>query len=234
MIIPTRLSSLLQTNDKLNGAVLQTISIVRPWFEDNKLVFFPEYTDHGPKHVHEVFETAESLITETSWPLLRSEDVATLILGIILHDCAMHISEDGFISLISDGSRPLNEGFADKSWSELWDEFMAEARRFDERKLKALFDDVEPVRTPSLDSLAMSKRDRLLIGEFLRRHHPRLAHEIALLGVPGPASKGLSLGDVPPEIRELAGLVARSHGLDLRVCVDYLNHKSKWGVRRTA
>lgn len=233
MIIPTRLSSLLQTNDKLNGAVLQTISIVRPWFEDNKLVFFPEYTDHGPKHVHEVFETAESLITETSWPLLRSEDVATLILGIILHDCAMHVSEDGFISLISDGSRPLKEGFAEKSWSQLWDEFMAEARRFDERKLKALFDDVEPVRTPSLDPLTMSKRDRLLIGEFLRRHHPRLAHEIALLGVPGPASKGLSLGDVPPEIRELAGLVARSHGLDLRVCVDYLNHKSKWGARRT-
>lgn len=180
MKIPTRLSSLLETNDSLNGAVLQTNGSFRPWFEDNKLAFFPEYTDHGPKHIQEVFETTESLISESSWPLLRSEDVATLILGIILHDCAMHLSEDGFIELINDKSRPLDEGFRDKPWPQLWDEFMAEARRFDERKLKALFDDVEPIQTPSLDPLAMTKRDRLLIGEFLRRHHPRLAHEIAL------------------------------------------------------
>jgi molecular chaperone HtpG len=233
MIIPPRLSSLLQTNDQLNGAVLQTISIVRPWFEDNKLVFFPEYTDHGPKHIQEVFDTTESLITETAWRLLVSEDVATLIVGILLHDCAMHLSEDGFISLISDGSRPRDEGFRDKSWPQLWDEFMAEAKRFDERKLKALFDDAEPVQTPSLDPLTMSKRDGLLIGEFLRRHHPRLAHEIALLGVPGPMNKGLPLGDLPQHIQQLGGLVARSHGLDLRVSVDYLNQRSKWGARRT-
>jgi molecular chaperone HtpG len=131
MKIPNRLSSLLETNDNLNGAVLQTIGSFRPWFEDNKLVFFPEYTDHGPKHIQEVFETTESLISESSWPLLRSEDVATLILGIIPHDCAMHLSEDGFLELINDKSRPLDEGFRDKPWPQLWDEFMAEARRGD-------------------------------------------------------------------------------------------------------
>ncbi len=233
MRIPNRLSALLQTDDKLNGTVLQTISIVKPWFEDNKLVFFPEYTDHGPKHIEEVFETTESLITETAWSLLGSQDAATLIVGIILHDCAMHLSEDGFITLITDGSRPLDDGFRDKPWPRLWDEFMVEAKRFDERKLKALFDDVEPIQPPPLDALTMSKRDRLLIGEFLRRHHPRLAHEIALQGVPGPAGKGLSLGHLPQHIKQLGGLVARSHGLDLRVSVDYLNQRSKWGARRT-
>lgn len=105
---------------------------------------------------------------------------------------------------------------------------MAEARRFDERKPKALFDNVEPVRVRSLDPLLMTERDRLLIGEFLRRHHPRLAHEIALTGVPGPPHRGLSLGDIPHDVRNLAGLVARSHGLDLRLCVDYLKNKSSW------
>lgn len=233
MDIPTRLKSLLQKDDNLTAAVLHAISVVRPWFEDNKLVFFPEYTDHGPKHIQEVFETAESLITESAWEILNPKDVAVLILGIILHDCAMHLSEDGFVSLISDDSRPLNESFGDQPWPRLWHDFMTEARRFDDRKLKALFDDVEPVRVPPLDPLMMTKRDRFLIGEFLRRHHPRLAHEIALTGVPGPPNKGLSLGDIPSDVRELSGLVARSHGLDLRVSVDYLNNKGKWGARRT-
>jgi molecular chaperone HtpG len=231
--IPTRLKSLLQKDDNLTAAVLHAISVVRPWFEDNKLVFFPEYTDHGPKHIQEVFETAESLITESAWKILNSKDVAVLILGIILHDCAMHLSEDGFVSLISDDSRPLNESFRDQPWPRLWNDFMAESRRFDDRKLNALFDDMEPVRVPPLDPLMMTKRDRLLIGEFLRRHHPRLAHEIALVGVPGPPDRGLSLGDIPSDVRELSGLVARSHGLDLRVSVDYLNDKGKWGARRT-
>jgi len=232
--IPSRLSALLQKDDNLTGAVLHTISVVRPWFEDNKLVFFPGYTDHGPKHIQEVFEAAEFLITESAWEILNPKDVAVLILGIILHDCAMHLSEDGFVSLISDGSRHLDEDFRDQAWPRLWNDFMAEARRFDERKLKALFDNVEPVRAPPMNPLMMTERDRLLIGEFLRRHHPRLAHEIALTGVPGPPNRGLSLGNIPHDVSDLAGLVARSHGLDLRVCVDYLKNKSRWGPRRTA
>lgn len=234
MNIPPRLSALLHKDDNLAAVVLHAISVVRPWFEDNKLVFFPEYTDHGPKHIQEVFETAEALITESAWQILNPKDVAVLILGIILHDCAMHLSEDGFVSLVGDDSRSLNEGFGDQPWPRLWHDFMVEARRFDDRKLKALFDDVEPVGVPPLDPLMMTKRDRLLIGEFLRRHHPRLAHEIALTGVPGPTDRGLSLGDIPSDIADLAGLVARSHGLDLRVCVDYLNDKGKLGRRRTA
>lgn len=211
MNIPSRLSALLQKDDNLTGAVLHAISVVRPWFEDNKLVFFPGYTDHGPKHIQEVFEAAEFLITESAWEILNPKDVAVLILGIILHDCAMHLSEDGFVSLISDGSRPLDEDFRDQPWPRLWNDFMAEARRFDERKLKALFDNVEPVRAPPLDPLMMTERDRLLIGEFLRRHHPRLAHEIAMTGVPGPPDRGLPLGNIPHDVRDLAGLVARSH-----------------------
>src|ERR1700746_3687744 len=138
MRIPPRLSSLLQKDNTLNAAVHHVLSVVKPWFEDNKLVFFPEYTDHGPKHIREVFETAESLITKRAWAVLRPEDAASLILGIILHDCAMHLSEDGFISLITHDSRPHNSDFRDKPWPQIWNEFMAEARRFDERKLKAL------------------------------------------------------------------------------------------------
>ena len=64
--------------------------------------------------------------------------------------------------------------------------------------------------------------DRILIGEFVRRHHARLAHEIAVSGVPGPTGTRIGLKNVPPDLAELAGLVARSHGLHLRECVPYL------------
>lgn len=230
--IPLQLNDLLEQNDRLNGSIHSVLALVVPWFEDNKLVFFPEYTDHGPKHISEVLTTAEALITDNAWGILNPEDAATLILGIILHDCAMHLSEDGFIHLITE-ERRYNTALKDRPWRQLWREFLAEATRFDHRKLNSLFGNEEPVAEPPLDSSQMTKRDRLLIGEFLRRHHPRLAHEIALTGIPGPKAQNLSLGEIPESIKELGGLTARSHGLDLRRCVDYLNAKTKWGARRT-
>lgn len=233
MEIPTSLSEVLQEDDSLNGAVHTVLALIRPWFEDNKLVFFPEYTDHGPKHIQDVFNTTESLISADAWNILRPADIATLIIGILLHDCAMHLSEEGFITLITQ-KRDVNEGFRDKSWQELWYDFIAEAKRFDERKLLSLFGDTEPVQPPPLDALEMTKRNRLLIGEFLRRHHPRLAHEIALIGIPGTQGDSLSIGNIPDDIKELAGVVARSHGMDLRKSIDYLNAKGRLRARRTA
>lgn len=232
IVLPSQLNELLEQNDRLNGSIHSVLALVVPWFADNKLVFFPEYTDHGPKHISEVLSTAEALVSAHAWGILSPEDVATLVLAIILHDSAMHLSEDGFITLITQ-DRVCGDSFKDRPWRELWREFLGEARRFDARKLNALFGDTDPVQEPPLDPLQMTKRDRLLIGEFLRRHHPRLANEIALTGIPGSQGKSLSLGDIPDSIRHLAGVAARSHGLDLRICVDYLNSKSRWGARRT-
>ena len=88
----------------------------------------------------------------------------------------------------------------------------------------ALFGDTKQVDYPPMNSNDMSGKDLLLIGEFLRRHHHRLAHEIALIGVPGPTENKLKLlsTDDTKHIIELAGVVARSHGMNIRDCVDYL------------
>jgi molecular chaperone HtpG len=230
MKIPTKFVDLLQKDDSLHSSVLSVLATVTWWFEDNKLPFFPEYTDHGPRHVQEVLETAQALISKDSWSVLTTEDAATLIVAILLHDCAMHLTEDGFIHLITSEHRTL-EGFGDRPWGQLWRDFIAEAKRFDDRKLKSLFDDTEPVKVPPLDPLQMTKRDHLLIGEFLRRHHPRLAHEIALTGIPGSKQR-VFLGTLPDHIAKLAGIIARSHGIPLRTAVDHLNARSKWGARR--
>ncbi|HVE69855.1 MAG TPA: ATP-binding protein [Thermoanaerobaculia bacterium] len=219
--IPPKLRKKLDEDPQLAGAVVLTAADFRVWFENNNLAFFPEYTDHGADHIRYVLEAACYLIGQGSWRLLTAADAAALVLSTLLHDCAMHLSEDGFIRLVTEGQPPA-PGFDDPPWPRLWGDFLREASRFDERKLKALFGDSRPTRTPPLAREQMTYCDRLLIGEFVRRHHPRLAHEIALHGVPGPQQQRLTLREVPNDFADLAGLIARSHGLSIRAAAEML------------
>lgn len=224
--IPQRLEEKLKQSKGLYGGTLSTIDEFAPWISSNKLPFFPYYTDHGPTHLQMVLTTAEALIHDEAWAAITPQDAVVLVLSVLLHDSAMHLTPDGFVTLINPSKpRDLIKGFNDKPWPELWSEFMREARRFDSRKLTALFGDSEPVHTPPQNPMDMTLRDRLLIGEFLRRYHHRLAHEIALFGVPSPDPNTIRLQSIPDEIADLAGLVARSHGMPIRSCLPYLNEK---------
>ena len=152
------------------------------------------------------------------------------VLGPLLHDCAMHLTEDGFTSLISaDSDKSAVEGFVDESWPILWLNFVAEASRFDGQKLTDLTGDAAPFRARDLDLEDLTARDRLFIGEFLRRHHARLAHEIAIWGVPGPTESPLRLRAVPAYLADLAGVLARSHGIPIRSTLGYL--KTNYDLR---
>lgn len=225
MKLPDRLEEIIKKDQVLYATVHDSIARFEPWINENRMVFFPEYTDHSIKHVEEVLQTAVDLMTHEAQDKITSHDAAVLTLGICFHDCAMHLSEDGFLTLIQPDSswKPVNF-FDSQPWHELWVDFLSEARRFDGRKLISLFGDATPIRNPPINKLDMTEKDKLLIGEFLRRHHARLAHEIALYGVPGVSGASYSLfGDkVSEEITGFSGLIARSHGVSLRRCVDYL------------
>jgi molecular chaperone HtpG len=140
----------------------------------------------------------------------------------------MHLTRDGFQSLVQRGSRWRGvEYFDDKDWSVLWDEFYAEAARFDGRKLRLLFGvNYRPVRPLPPPDAPWEDFDYLLVGEFLRRHHPRLAHEIALYGLPAKEGHTIQVclvdSDEQAFMADISGLIARSHGLDLRSCLGYL------------
>ena len=140
----------------------------------------------------------------------------------------MYLTEDGFFQLIGAGDRlaadpGLRSGLDPNSWPDLWDDFLEEAARFDDNALVRLFGDAEPARRPPLDKQLLTRRDRVLIGEFIRRHHPRLAHKIAVLGVPGVGSNRLSvLPHETVDLADLCGFVARSHGSPLRQSLPYL------------
>ena len=226
MRLPEQLKQKLAKDAALSGAVDSSLAEFEPWIKSSGLPFFPEYTDHGPEHIENVLQTAYALMSNESREIITPSDAAVLVLAILLHDVAMHLSEDSFFYLIRhDQNHPVIDGFDDKPWCLLWEDFMSEAKRFDGRKLISLFGDTNPVHPLPSDPMSLTKRDRLLAGEFLRRHHPRLAHEIALFGVPSPQKNKLRLKNVPDYLADLAGLIARSHGLPLRSCFPYLQTK---------
>jgi molecular chaperone HtpG len=161
------------------------------------LEFFPEYTDHSVTHIELTLQTAFDLATGPARGLLTSADAVALVVAVGLHDLGMYLTRDGFESLITRGSRWKGVKFFDKKdWNSLWDDFYAEATRFDDRKLRQIFgENYRPVRPIPPPTSPWDDLDYLLVGEFIRRHHPRLAHEIALYGL--PARQGAAIEICP-------------------------------------
>jgi hypothetical protein len=117
---------------------------------DNKLPFFPDYTDHGTDHINQVLAAEVDLVPKEVWgdsakaSVLCDADAVVIIGATLLHDFAMHLRPAGFLELVDEGSRfqPLpwfkdnQEGHrADRLWRELWLDFKKEARRFSDQSL---------------------------------------------------------------------------------------------------
>lgn len=219
MKLPNRLNNLLSQDDSLSGCIKTNLSEFEPWFRFSKMPLFPEYTDHGTDHIETVLLSADSIISDEAWAILTPSDCAVLILAALLHDSAMHISEEGFFSLISPNSRWNMETH---DWFIQWNEFVRNAKRWDHRKLKNIFGSIEPINIPGSNSESLTRKDRLLIGEFIRTNHSNLAYAIALHGVPSPKDDLLKLICVDEYIAKISGIVAMSHGLHLRECFQYL------------
>lgn len=178
--IPALFVRTLEKSPELYTAINQNFTIFEPWIEQSGMPFFPGYTDHSPRHINDVLDAAASLITDEGHSLLTPEDIVVICMAALLHDSGMHLTQDGFRALIEESNQPIVSGFGDQPWAQLWKDFISEARRFGQDKLIAIFGDDEPLRVNEIDYENLTERDYLLIGEFVRRHHARLAHEIAI------------------------------------------------------
>jgi molecular chaperone HtpG len=246
--IPKRLRALLDESQN-GGAVLTFAECCNQILADNEMPFFPAYTDHGIAHIEAVLEAAERLIPDLVWErgMLSGDDAVVLTAASFLHDLALHLREPSFLALVGKGSRykPLpwfcedQRGRpGDMPWPELWQDFRREARRFSQSQLDRLLGPGhgEPPQIVFGDLDAepsdWTLNDRLIVGEFLRRHHARLAHEIAIYGFPGIAEKEFPvLRKSLPQLAEAIGATARSHNEDMRVVADYLEDRSKGDLR---
>ena len=216
----------LELDQVLEGIVKKTLGDFGEILTDNKLYFFPEYTNHGIKHIDGVIASTNNLIKDTTFSKSITEnDIAFYVLSVRLHDIGMHLDIDGFDYLINGGFDDSRIDFFDKlSWKNLWDEYTNESKRFSGTQLKAIFGDENTVvRVPPISKRGeINENDKKLIGEFIRRYHPRLAHEMALKGFPGKPALIEFANGLSREKKDLVGVIARSHGLDLRLGVDYL------------
>ncbi len=256
--IPLKFKQLLDGSD-LSGPVSTFVTCVTKVLEDRKMPFFPNYTDHSDKHIGRVLKSQQDLIPQEVWEsndetkLIRDVDVAVIVGATLLHDLAMYLHEDGFLALVRGKTdhrpvpwfdEPQDEHPGDLPWPQLWERFVAEAMRFSDRDLVNLVGSRWKVRELPKDVGRWTTKDRLVIGEFIRRHHTRLAHEMALAGFPGlergtGAEEFPAICDLPApynDLADLVGLVARSHGMALRTCTEYLRekHPGKFRILGTA
>ena len=112
--IPEKLKSKLdgERESGLAGAVEKSLAA----FEhcpDAKMPFFPDFTDHSSKHLTRVLELAELLIpdgtgeADNAWEVFTAQDAACLILAVLLHDAAMHLTPLSFLAIIRNNALPI-------------------------------------------------------------------------------------------------------------------------------
>lgn len=173
-----------------------------------------------------VLKAIAFLIPDESFQNIKPKEIAILILAVILHDIGMHTEFSTFKALIGGKYDKVRiESLDKKNWRELWLDYLLEAKHFNSRQLESIFGNCnEIIKEPDLSNKdSLTGVDKKLIGEFLRRHHARLAHEIALKGIIGDnqlipfGSDKLSIQD-----RQFIRIVARSHGMNIRNTFSYL------------
>ncbi|PFF09241.1 hypothetical protein CN315_07945 [Bacillus cereus] len=224
--IPKRFDDILKKNYSLYGVVMKTCADYSEIIKNSEFEFFPEYTDHRIDHLNHVLKTCDFIITDESFEFMTAEDITVLVLAVLLHDIGMHITHEGILSLTKGELKHRKVPNMDKvEWDELWNTYLNEIKKFSDKDIKNVFGSIVNIKEPSENKDLLTRHDRKLYGEFIRRYHPRMAHEIALYGFPSKDSKTIPFAEgLDEDFKAIIGIVARSHGMDLRDTYSYLQN----------
>lgn len=227
MKIPPKLLDKLKGTE-LYDSVKDTVSDFTNWFKFSGTIFFREYTDHGNDHITEVCRSMTRLITPASWEHISPEDCAAIVLSALLHDCAMHLTEDGFLELLENKNTvsPLT-GAPAPDWHELWLDYKRECKRWDAHKWEEVTGLKDPVSELPDNYVRWTSQHHRWIGEFVRRHHADIAYYIARYGLPGRNKERLQLERIDKNLADIVGFIARSHNYPMRESVDLLEKSRK-------
>ncbi len=180
-------------------------------FANPQMYFFPEYTDHSYKHIQYVLETASNLIPDDTLEVLNSNDIFVLCLSILFHDLGMHIT---FKSLKAMYRLNPQDDLLEKNFVDLWKEYL------EKNKVKDELADLEKIDESIIE------RNINQCADFVREYHPMIANVIAVDGFPIINNDEATVESYSEKSKDffykLSGIVARSHGEDLRVMMSYL------------
>jgi len=225
MKIPEKLQKILEKDRILLSIVLNIETSFEPILTNNKLFFFEEYTEHGIAHIEMVLKAAEFLIPDESFEHIKPKEVAILILAIMLHDIGMHSEFSTFKAMIEGEYDNVKVDILDKkTWKELWQDYLSEVRHFSSKQKEKIFGNSDVIiNEPDLSNKdKLTGVDKKLIGEFIRRFHARLAHEIALNGFICNGVIPFGNESIDEQDKQFIGIVARSHGIEIRKTFSYL------------
>ena len=222
IILPQRLAARLSHDKTWDSCVTQFKKNIEPLLAKDP-DFFPDYTIHGIDHINRCLDIADHLIDfdtlskepeEKKKDLLTPRDVAFLVCGILLHDMGMFLRPDGVRKLVQ--MDRTDDAFGGKPWKDEWSEYVDRTKRLSQEKMRYHFGKVIPVTEDCVNHTDTDDNKRI-IGEFLRQHHARLAHEFALGMLSGTADTDLFENiTLSQKARDLIGILARSHGMAIR------------------
>lgn len=227
--IPEKFENILKKNDVYHSEILRLNDDFTNWTKENRLEFFPEYTDHGSEHIQSVLDTAESIINEQSFSILTPEDIYVLISSILLHDSAMHLEKFGLWSLLTNDvfNGAIIGNNNQKQWIEKWNIFIKSVKKFEENDWNNFFGRYEPIELPEINESNLTDNQKILIGDFIRQHHADIAQIIASFGIPTKDLSYKIFRDKFTTLNQLAGFIAKSHNYNLREMVDLLGGEQK-------
>ncbi len=212
--LPKRFQEKINNSDKKFIAIIyEVLSHYETILNISKLEFFPEYNDHGIIHLNNIFKIQDELITKKSFELMTVEDIITLVVSTVSHDIGMHLNYEGFQTLLTSDLEHS------KVWNKNWNFFLQKAKKYNENKLVQIFGDTNPVFDLPENKQDFKNRDYLLVGEFLRINHPKLAEDILKYGFPISNGKYLQLSNKLNgciKILNFSSLLAKSHGMNVR------------------
>lgn len=225
IVLPDRFKKKL---DKISDSLQVEVSSAKRNFSqiylENNTYFFDEYTDHGFRHVNSILTAIDDLIPGDTWKLLSSKDIFVLLASVFLHDLGMHIQPLTFYAMMNGEYDDIKSyGFKDSKWQDLWNEYIDEAKRWNEEELNNLFGDINyKIEIPFFDvNESLNDNKKKLIGEFIRRHHPRIAFELSIKGLKTRSGNFIDLcPNLTENLRFIIGTVARSHGMNIRETFD--------------
>jgi signal transduction histidine kinase len=219
--LPPELREKFRSDGVMSTRAISAANRFAEWFNVSGIPFFKFYTDHSAKHSFDVFLSGVEFIAPDALAGMSAADVAILLASCFCHDAGMHLTEWQFALLVNEKNTAIRCTLDAVSWPQLWKDFIEEAQRFGTKTLKNIFGDDARIAAPPPDPADFTDRHRMLVGEFLRRNHPRLAHELAV-GLDTELGLASLLSDFNADERDIIGLISRSHGAELRRFFPYI------------